>query len=167
MGYVISEKTEDGIVTRFDTIDLYGSSFGGNEECPDEAIGYYWDDYMELRYHPDVIYKDSNIEQLYILAYQAMVCSKAGYGHLLFTRDGIFFKEHWHQGNEYEKIGSFPYRLRTDEEVRYFADRFYEEYHLHLTILNDSGEPNTFEWVTDHETFEEIMRKSTETEEVL
>ncbi len=150
-GYVISEEEDDGIYTRFDTIDLYRSKFSGNEECPDEVFSDHWDDYMAFRKHPDTIYKDSKIEIMYMHIFHLLHERSSGYGLLQFRKDGVYIRDSWHGDEPYEKICPYPYCICSDEEVSYFTDRFYEEYHLHILIMNDSGRPNEFQWVCDYE----------------
>ena len=160
-GYVISEETEEGLKTHFDTIDLYQSQYGGNSGCPDETLDDFWEDYMRLRYHPDVIHKDSKIEMMYQYVYGKMMDSAAGYGHLLFDKDGVCLKEYRHKDNAYEKVCPYPYVIRNEKEATYFAERFYDEYHLHLTTMQKIGQ-NLYEWIADYETAEEVNRKGGE-----
>lgn len=166
-GFMVSKENEDEIDNYFDTIDFYNCLFSGNEECPDEAIDFYWDDYMRLRKHPDTIYKDSRLEMMYMQVFKALHETEANYGLLLFDKDGAYMKEYWHQDNEYKLICPCPYDLHSDKEVKYITDRFYEEYHLHITALNDSGNPNEFQWVANYETFEDIVTKGGREEEIL
>jgi len=127
-----------------------------NPHCPDPCLEDLWEDFADRMKSEDAAL-GSRIELLYLRLCQELKTRTVRHGHLQFRIDGIYLRDYWHRNTHAALYSAYPYRLHSKREVKYLADRFYEEYHRFFPIMNDDGEENGFEWVSDYEEIERIV----------